>query len=81
MSKAIFNADDPLLLNDQLNEDERMVRDSAYAYCQVQLAPRIQEAFRHERTDTAIFREMGELGLLGITIPESYGGAGLGYVP
>ena len=81
MSKAIFNADDPLLLNDQLNEDERMVRDSAYAYCQEQLAPRIQEAFRHERTDTAIFREMGELGLLGITIPESYGGAGLGYVP
>ena len=50
MSKAIFNADDPLLLNDQLNEDERMVRDSAYAYCQEQLAPRIQEAFRHERT-------------------------------
>ncbi|MBK9953851.1 MAG: acyl-CoA dehydrogenase [Rhodocyclaceae bacterium] len=81
MSKAVFNADDPLLLSDQLTEDERMVRDSAHAFCQDKLAPRILDAFRHEKTDTAIFREMGELGLLGITIPESYGGAGLGYVP
>ena len=81
MSKAVFNADDPLLLSDQLIEDERMVRDSAHAYCQDKLVPRILDAFRHEKTDTAIFREMGELGLLGITIPESYGGAGLGYVP
>jgi glutaryl-CoA dehydrogenase len=81
MANATFNADDPLLLNDQLNEDERMVRDSAHAYCQEKLAPRILEAFRHERTDPTIFREMGELGLLGITIPEAYGGAGLGYVP
>jgi glutaryl-CoA dehydrogenase len=81
MSKAVFNADDPLLLSDQLTEDERMVRDSAHAYCQDKLVPRILDAFRHEKTDTAIFREMGELGLLGITIPESYGGAGLGYVP
>ncbi len=70
MSKAVFNADDPLLLSDQLTEDERMVRDSAHAYCQDKLVPRILDAFRHEKTDTAIFREMGELGLLGITIPE-----------
>lgn len=81
MSNAVFDADDPLSLSDQLTEDERMVRDSAYTYCQERLAPRVLEAFRHEKTDASIFREMGELGLLGITIPESYGGAGLGYVP
>ena len=77
---ARFVWDDPLLLNDQLTEDERMVRDAANAYCQGKLAPRVLEAFRHERTDTAIFREMGELGLLGPTIPADYGGPGLGYV-
>ena len=56
------------------------MRDAARAYCQDQLAPRVLEAFRHEKTDPAIFREMGELGLLGPTIPEAYGGAGLNYV-
>ncbi|HEY0064673.1 MAG TPA: acyl-CoA dehydrogenase family protein, partial [Telluria sp.] len=79
-AKAQFHWDDPLLLNNQLSDDERMVRDAAAAYCQDKLAPRILEAFRHEKMDTPIFREMGELGLLGPTIPEQYGGPGLNYV-
>ena len=79
-SKARFVWDDPLLLNDQLSEDERMVRDAARAYCQDKLAPRVLEAFRHEKTDPQIFPEMGALGLLGPTIPEQYGGPGLNYV-
>ncbi len=78
--KAQFVWDDPLLLDQQLTEDERMVRDAANAYCQEKLAPRVLEAFRHEKTDPAIFREMGELGLLGPTIPVEYGGSGLNYV-
>ena len=78
--KAQFLWEDPLLLNDQLSEDERMVRDAASDYCQAKLAPRILEAFRHEKTDPAIFREMGEIGLLGPTIPAEYGGPGLNYV-
>ncbi len=78
--KAQFQWDDPLLLNDQLSEDERMVRDAANDYCQSKLAPRILEAFRHEKTDPAIFREMGEIGLLGPTLPTEYGGPGLNYV-
>jgi glutaryl-CoA dehydrogenase len=77
---AAFHWDDPLLLNEQLHEDERMVRDAAAAYCQDKLKPRILDAFRREHTDPAIFREMGELGLLGPTIPEEYGGSGLNYV-
>ena len=79
-SKASFRWEDPLLLSDQLTEDERMVREAAYEYCQAKLAPRVLEAFRHEKTDPAIFREMGSLGLLGPTIPEQYGGPGLNYV-
>ena len=79
-TKARFVWDDPLLLNDQLTEDERMVREAARAYCQDKLAPRVIEAFRHEKTDPAIFREMGELGLLGPTIPAQYGGPELNYV-
>ncbi len=78
--KAQFHWDDPLLLDQQLTEDERMVRDAAAAYCQDKLQPRVLEAFRHEKTDPAIFREMGDLGLLGPTIPEQYGGPGLNYV-
>ena len=78
--KARFVWDDPFLLNDQLTEEERMVRDAAHAYCQDKLLPRVTEAFRHEKTDPAIFREMGELGLLGPTIPAEYGGPGLNYV-
>ncbi|MEN9379430.1 acyl-CoA dehydrogenase [Polynucleobacter sp. MWH-UH19D] len=80
MSKASFNWADPLLLDTQLSEDERMVRDAAAEYAQGRLMPRILEAYRNETTDPAIFREMGELGLLGITIPEQYGGANLNYV-
>jgi len=79
-SAAKFNWEDPLLLDEQLTDDERQVRDAAREYCHGRLAPRVLEAFRHEKTDPAIFREMGELGLLGPTIPEAYGGAGLNYV-
>ena len=79
-SKAQFNWVDPLLLEQQLTEEERMVRDSAASYCQEKLMPRVLESFRHEQTDASIFREMGELGLLGATIPEQYGGSGLNYV-
>ncbi|MDO9217032.1 MAG: acyl-CoA dehydrogenase family protein, partial [Lacisediminimonas sp.] len=78
--KAQFHWEDPLLLDEQLTADERMVKDAAAAYCQDKLQPRVLEAFRHEKTDPAIFREMGELGLLGPTIPEQYGGPGLNYV-
>ena len=79
-SKAGFVWEDPLLLDQQLSEDERMVRDAAKRYCQSKLAPRVLEAFRHEKTDPTIFREMGELGLLGPTIPPEFGGPGLNYV-
>ena len=79
-SKASFNWADPLLLDTQLTEEERMVRDAAAEYAQGSLMPRIHDAYRNETTDPAIFREMGELGLLGITIPEQYGGANLNYV-
>ncbi|HTS23775.1 MAG TPA: acyl-CoA dehydrogenase [Casimicrobiaceae bacterium] len=79
-SKPAFNWADPLLLDDQLREDERMVRDAARAYAQEKLMPRVTEAFRREKSDPAIFREMGALGLLGATLPETYGGAGLSYV-
>ncbi|MEY2653848.1 MAG: hypothetical protein RLZZ524_876 [Pseudomonadota bacterium] len=79
-SHAAFNWEDPLNLDAQLSADERAVRDAAHAYCQERLAPRVLEAFRHEKTDRAIFREMGELGLLGPTIAEAYGGSGLNYV-
>ncbi len=77
---ASFKWDDPLLLDLQLSEDERMIRDAAQQYCQDKLAPRILESFRNEKTDPAIFREMGELGLLGPTLPVEYGGSGLNYV-
>ncbi|KVE35356.1 acyl-CoA dehydrogenase [Burkholderia sp. TSV86] len=80
MAAASFHWDDPLLLDQQLTGDERMVRDAASAYAQRKLAPRVTDAFRHETTDATIFREMGELGLLGPTIPEQYGGPGLNYV-
>ncbi|EGI75770.1 acyl-CoA dehydrogenase [Hylemonella gracilis] len=78
--KATFHWNDPFLLDLQLSEDERMVRDAAAAYCQDKLAARMPQAFREEKTDATIFREMGELGLLGPSIPETYGGPGLNYV-
>ena len=75
-----FGWEDPFRLNDQLSEDERMMRDSARAYAQEKLQPRVIAAYREEKTDPAIFREMGEMGLLGVTIPEEYGGLGASYV-
>jgi glutaryl-CoA dehydrogenase len=75
-----FNWEDPLDFEGQLTEDERMVRDTARGYAQDKLFPRILKAYREEKFDREILREMGELGLLGATIPEEYGGAGLGYV-
>jgi len=80
MATTRFDWQDPFLLDQQLTEDERMIRDAARAYCQDRLMPRVQSMFRNESVDTSIFREMGELGLLGPTIPTQYGGAGLNYV-
>jgi glutaryl-CoA dehydrogenase len=74
-----LNWQDPFLLEQQLNDEQRMVRDSARQYAQAKLAPRVQEAFRKEETDPAIFREMGELGLLGSTI-DGYGCPGVDYI-
>src|SRR5262249_5126113 len=80
VAQARFVWDDPLLLDDQLSEDERMVRDAAHAYARDKLLPRVTEAFRHEKSDPAIFGEMGALGMLGATLPSEYGGAGLNHV-
>ncbi len=80
LKDAAFNWDDPLALEAELTEEERMVRDSARGFAQDYLMPRVVEAWREEKHDTGIMREMGKLGLLGATIPEEYGGAGLGYV-
>jgi len=78
-AKASFQWDDALLFNDQLSEDERMVRDSARAYCQDKLMTRVLKAHRHETFDRDVFSEMGEMGFLGSTI-EGYGCAGVSYV-
>ncbi|MBZ9794893.1 acyl-CoA dehydrogenase [Mesorhizobium sp. ES1-4] len=78
--KNAFVWEDPFLIEDQLSEDERMVRDGAAAFAADKLVPRIEEAYLNETFDTAIFREMGEAGLLGITIPEEFGGLGANYV-
>ena len=75
-----FQWDDALLLEDQLNEEERMIRDSARAYAQEKLQPRVTEAYANETSDPSIFQEMGEMGLLGVTVPEQYGGLGSSYV-
>lgn len=79
-TKAAFDWADPFDLNGQLTEEERLVRDTARDYAQEKLLPRVTSAFLDERFDREIMNEMGELGLLGCTIPEAYGGAGLGYV-
>jgi glutaryl-CoA dehydrogenase len=79
-SREVFDWADPFRLQEQLTDEERMVLDTAHSYAQEKLAPRVLDAFRHEKTDPAIFREMGELGLLGPTIAPQYGGSGLGYV-
>jgi len=79
-TREVFDWADPFRLVEQLTSEERMVQDTAHTYAQEKLAPRVLDAFRHEKTDPEIFREMGELGLLGPTISPDYGGAGLGYV-
>ncbi|HUZ67130.1 MAG TPA: acyl-CoA dehydrogenase [Beijerinckiaceae bacterium] len=78
--EAPFQWDDPLLLDDQLTELERSIRESAQAYARDKLAPRIVDAYLNEKTDRAIFEEMGAVGLLGVTLPEEYGGVGANYV-
>ncbi|WP_432474412.1 acyl-CoA dehydrogenase [Amphritea sp. HPY] len=78
--KAAFSWQDPFLLDAQLTEDERMIRDASYEYCQSRLMPRVLEANRNERFDREILEEMGELGLLGPTLPEEYGCSNVNYV-
>ncbi|SIR28371.1 glutaryl-CoA dehydrogenase [Rhizobium sp. RU20A] len=78
--KNEFVWEDPFLLEDQLTDDERMIRDTARAYAQDKLQPRVIEAYREEKTEPGIFREMGEVGLLGVTVPDTYGGVGASYV-
>ena len=80
MSKSTFKWEDPFLFNDQLTDEERMIRDTARKYCQDKLMPRVLEANRHEVFHREIMNEMGSMGLLGSTIPEEYGGAGLNFV-
>ncbi len=80
MAKATFDWQDPFLFAAQLSEEERMLAESAGEFARRSLLPRVEEAYLHEKTDPAIFREMGEAGLLGATIPEQYGGLGLNYV-
>ena len=77
---SCFNWDDPFFLEQQLNEEERMMRDAARTFAQEKLQPRVIEAYANETTETKIFREMGEMGLLGVTVPEEYGGLGASYV-
>ena len=77
---ANFDWADPFRLEDQLSEEERMIRDAAAAYAAERLQPRVIEAYAKESADPAIFQEMGEQGLLGVTVPEAYGGVGAGYV-
>ena len=79
-SKAKFNWEDPLLLDSLISEEESLIKSTAHEYAQAKLLPRVEDAFLEEQTDKNIFREMGELGLLGITIPEKYGCAGASYV-
>lgn len=78
-ARAHFDWEDPFLLEEQLTEEERMIRDTARGYCQDKLMPRVLEANRHENFDREIMREFGELGLLGMTVPEEYGCAGVNY--
>ena len=77
---SCFNWDDPFFLEQQLNEEERMIRDAARTFAQEKLQPRVIEAYANETMETKIFREMGEMGLLGVTVPEEYGGLGASYV-
>ena len=80
MQRTSFHWSDPFLLDSQLAADERQVRNAAKAFAEKALQPRIRDAFRNETTDPAIYREMGDMGLLGATLSPQYGGAGLNYV-
>src|SRR5689334_2904657 len=77
---TVFSWDDPFLLNEQLTEEERLIRDAANTFAQEKLLPRVTRAYLNETVDTAIFGELGELGLLGVTLSPQYGGAGASYV-
>jgi glutaryl-CoA dehydrogenase len=79
-SRAAFQWEDPFLIEEQLSDEERMIRDSARAYAEEKLSPRIKQAYRDESFDPAILKEMGAIGLLGVTLPEEYGGVGANYV-
>ncbi|WP_417423509.1 acyl-CoA dehydrogenase [Hoeflea sp.] len=79
-AKSSFQWEDPFLIADQLSDEERMIADAAAAFAADKLAPRVTDAYLNETTDRAIFSEMGEAGLLGVTVPEQYGGAEAGYV-
>ncbi len=79
-SLGLFQWDDPLFLEGQLTEDERMIRDTAREFAARELSPRIERAYLEEKTDPALFRLMGQAGLIGVTLPEEFGGAGAGYV-
>lgn len=79
-ARAHFDWTDPLLLEAELSDEERMVRKSARRFCQQELAPRVRDDFRHERTEPALMRAMGAVGFLGATVPAEEGGAGLSHV-
>ena len=78
-SLGSFSWEDPFLLEDQLTEEERMIRDSAKAFAEGTLLPRVTEAYLNETAAPELFPMMGEMGLLGVTVPEQYGGIGAGY--
>ncbi|MEL6281014.1 MAG: acyl-CoA dehydrogenase family protein, partial [Pseudomonadota bacterium] len=80
MKPSAFDWADPFRIDDQLTAEEQMIRDAAGSYAQEKLLPRVIDAYREEKTEPEIFREMGEMGLLGVTIPEAYGGVGANYV-
>ncbi len=80
MADSAFDWTDPFLLEQELSEDERMVRDNARRFCQAKLSPRARDDFRHERFDRGVMVAMGEMGFLGATLPEEEGGAGLNNV-
>ena len=80
MAKFAFQWNDPFLIEQQLTPEERMISEAVRDYCQHNLQTRVLESFRHEKTDVAVFKEMGALGMLGPTIPTQYGGPGLNYV-
>ncbi len=79
-AKTVFAWEDPFLLDDQLTDDERMIRETAAAFAKDELLPRVQEAYLNESSEPELFRLMGQTGLLGVTLPEEYGAANASYV-